>query len=563
MPHQLAYWLLCFVPISAVATDLDALAQRQFKQNAQQIQKREQAQNQPMQVPVAKSVHNTAMPTGELPCFVIESFNVLVPAADEKTFAPIVRQFTQQNSAYLMQCLGIQTVQFLQSQLHNVLIQNGFITAQVSIAAQDLSSGVLELTVIPGKTNAIIFAPDSQKTALLNTMAARPHSLLNLHDMETSLENLRLPSSAKVQMDIVAAKRTAEDYGYSDLLIHYQKARAIQVALEIADSGSADTGLYQANLNLIGDAPLGLSDVLTVNYGRSLDALNKTGLGAGNDSVYLHYVLPWRNWRLHAQYDQYHFYEILRGLHRNLKYQGRAQHGKWTLSRIIYRQADARWSAYITGYYRRAQKYIDDLELLIQRRTTAGWQAGLRYQQHLPQGFVAADIRYHKGTNAFGAENSPESQINLAQAKPQLLTLNVQYQRPVSWRAAALVYQLNWQSQLAEKSQVAQDAFAIGGRYSLRGVADVVGAGDNGMLWQNELSWQLRGALPQLFVTLDAGWVMDKLDTGRRSSHALASSVGLRFRYRHLALDIFAGQALKASAGIKKTRHAGFDLLLR
>jgi dienelactone hydrolase len=95
-------------------------------------------------------------------------------------------------------CLGAQGINALLKRAQDALITKGLITTRVLAEPQDLKSGVLTLTVVPGRVNAIRFAPDSSSRARAWTaVPMKPGDILNLRDIEQGLENLmRLPTAA-------------------------------------------------------------------------------------------------------------------------------------------------------------------------------------------------------------------------------------------------------------------------------------------------------------------------------------------------------------------------------
>lgn len=124
--------------------------------------------------------------------------------------------------------------------LQNAIIAKGYTTTRVLAAPQDLTTGILVFNIIPGRISQIQLAPNSSRwLALWNATAMRNGDLLNLRDIEQSLENLKRPPTAEA--DIQIAPALAENgsplVGYSDILIRYQQRFPFRLSVNIDDAG--------------------------------------------------------------------------------------------------------------------------------------------------------------------------------------------------------------------------------------------------------------------------------------------------------------------------------------
>ena len=82
------------------------------------------------------------------------------------------------------------------SSLQNRMMSHGWTTTRVLAPAQDLKSGRLRLTILPGKIRYVAMTPDSSRRFwLYSAFPAHDGDLLDLRDIEQGLENLqRLPT---------------------------------------------------------------------------------------------------------------------------------------------------------------------------------------------------------------------------------------------------------------------------------------------------------------------------------------------------------------------------------
>lgn len=137
----------------------------------------------------------------ENPCFVIRKVHLDGRHADK--FATSLADIIDgKDSAYGLEspigrCLGAQSVQALAVRLQDLFIEQGYVTTRVLVTPQDISSGNLTLTVLPGIVSAIRRSDTSDIRAhFWNAVPITEGAILNLRDLEQGLENLRrLPTA--------------------------------------------------------------------------------------------------------------------------------------------------------------------------------------------------------------------------------------------------------------------------------------------------------------------------------------------------------------------------------
>jgi hemolysin activation/secretion protein len=148
------------------------------------------------QIPLKASID---IPDNETPCFAINKIELVgddvakfqfaldevlsknIPSANETEAKPI-----------LGRCLGVQGINAVMNRVQNAIIAKGYVTTRILVAPQDLKAGLLQLTVIPGHVGAIRFTPDSSKRiSMWNAAPINAGDILNLRDIEQTLENLK------------------------------------------------------------------------------------------------------------------------------------------------------------------------------------------------------------------------------------------------------------------------------------------------------------------------------------------------------------------------------------
>lgn len=118
---------------------------------------------------------------------------------------------------------------------------------------------------------------------------------------------------------------------------------------------------------------------------------------------------------------------------------------------------------------RETRNYIDDTEVGVQRRQTAGWRVGLEHRHYIGQATLDAGISYQRGTRWFGAQPAPEEFTGDATALSKITQLSAQLDLPFDIGSQNFRYNVQYLRQISNTPLTPQDQFAIGNRWTVRG----------------------------------------------------------------------------------------------
>ncbi len=221
--NSLAFYftlLFLILPIHTIAADInqvDTNTQEQIRQQERQRLLRQQQELKPdareagEQLKSAVPLMTDVIPDNETPCFTISKIELLGDSADKFKYA---LDNILDEKPILGRCLGAVGINAVMVRVQNAFIAKGFITTRVLAAPQDLKSGVLQLTIIPGRVNSLRFTPDSSKRAnAWNALPISSGDLLNLRDIEHGLENFKRVPTAEADIQIEPASIDANTPG--------------------------------------------------------------------------------------------------------------------------------------------------------------------------------------------------------------------------------------------------------------------------------------------------------------------------------------------------------------
>jgi hemolysin activation/secretion protein len=214
-------------------TQLDSRYQQQEKRRLDLLQSQQEQDATVRLQPETTQVEYSATP--EQPCFVIDEIRLKGTQAERFSFS--IKHVLNQGPTVIGHCLGVNGIKTLSSRVQNQIIKAGYVTTRVLVEPQDIRSGVLTLTVIPGTVNAVKLSGDlASPTIIASSVPVKEGELLNLRDIEQAVENMRRVPTVAAEVDIVPAQGNDATPGQSDLLIHHSQTKPFRLTFSVDDS---------------------------------------------------------------------------------------------------------------------------------------------------------------------------------------------------------------------------------------------------------------------------------------------------------------------------------------
>lgn len=562
-----AFILRCVLGALGLSASLHSVAaepvadQELLRQQERERVQREQLEPSPdvrIALPAAAA---DRLPKDEAPCFPIHDIRLIGEGSD--TFQWALRAANPAEDPVLGRCLGAGGINLTMKRIQNAIIERGYVTSRILAEPQDLKSGTLVLTVVPGRIRTIRFAEGTRRRATVwNALPAAPGDLLNLRDIEQALENFKRVPTAEADIRIEPAEGDDAKPGESDVVIAWQQRLPVRLSLSLDDSGSDETGKYQGNVALSLDHLLTLNDLFYVSYNHDWGG-GEPG-ERGSEGHTLHYSVPYGYWLLGATASEYDYHQAVVGANQTYRYSGRSRNGELRLSRLLYRDAVRKTTAAFSGWTRSSSNYIDDTEVEVQRRRMAGWAFELGHREFIGATTLDMGVSYRRGTGAHDALAAPEQAFGEGTSRSQVVTAHAQLQLPFMLSEQRLRYLGEWRAQWNRTPLVPQDRFAIGSRYTVRGFdGENLLSADRGWLIRNDLGLALGQSGQELYLGLDYGEVGGQSSEWLIGKRLAGGVIGLRGAYRNLSYDLFWGQPIKKPDGFQTAdTTSGFNLTL-
>lgn len=508
------------------------------------------------------------IPETEAPCFRID--RVLLVGEQAELFQWAVSDLSgpDGNDSPLGRCLGTAGVNVVLARAQQAAIARGFVTTRVLAAPQDLSSGTLTLSLVPGRIAAIRLTPDSSPTllgsgALLGSaIPARPGDLLNLRDIEQGLENLKRAPTAEADIQIEPSTAPNARPGDSDLVVKYVQTRKVRLTLSLDDSGTKATGRYQAGATVSVDNPFGLNDLFYLSANHSINSHFLSEPSYGTEGQTVHYSLPYGYWMLGFTASNSQYHQSVAGLNQDYVYAGKTNNAEVKLSRLLYRDQSRKTTLALKGFRRESRNFVDDTEVDVQHRVVGGWELGLNHKEFIGEATLEGTLALKHGTGGFGSIAAPEEEFGEGTSRMKLYTAEVSLNAPFKLGAQKLRYSGLLRAQWNRTPLTPQDRFSIGGRYTVRGFdGETSLMGERGWLIRNDIGWAMGQSGAELYVGADYGHVGGRSTVDLLGRSLAGAVVGVRGQWSKLSYDFFVGAPISKPEGYRTAGTTfGFNL---
>jgi len=561
------------IAIALFLISLPVLALAQISQGDQELlrqQERERVLRQQMEasptVRLESPVKDSGrLPANETPCTRIKLLSLQGEDQNKFLWALDAANSAANNDAdpAIGRCLGAQGIATLIGRIQNAILQRGFITTRVLAAPQDLQSGTLTLTLLPGRIRQIRFAEGSNSRATKwNAVPAQAGDLLNLRDIEQALENFKRVPSAEADIQITPSTAADAQANDSDVIIQWKQALPFRLNLSLDDAGSKATGKYQTGITLSYDHWWTLNDLFYVSFNQGRGG----GMAGprGTHGTTVHYSLPLGYWLLSATNSANTYHQSVAGLNENIEYSGNSNNSELRIARLLYRNSVRKTSASLRLWTRESENFIQDTEVTDQHRRTSGWELGLSHRELFNNASLDTTLAYRRGTGALHALRAAEEAFGEGSSRMQVITADALLTLPFSIATQRMRYSAAWRAQWNRTPLSPEDRFAIGSRYTVRGFSGgSLLTGDRGSLLRQELAIAMAETGVECFSGLDAGEVGGQSTAFLAGTRLVGAVLGLRGSARHIFWEAFVGTPVDKPDAYRASKTiTGFNLNL-
>lgn len=427
---------------------------------------------------------------------------------------------------YRGNCNSLTDLSNLARQLTALYLEKGYITSQVYIKPQNISSRKVTLYAVEGKVAQIV--PD--ELYINSAFMGQKDDYLNLRDLENAVETInRLPSN-HAKMDLIPSS----EVGYTDVSIENNTTNRINGSIGINNFGTKKTGDKQGSLALNVDNPLRINDQFVVNL-NSTDKhfQNENSIGDGYEySFPIGDLLTTLSYRK-SSYEQY----VYGGIN---QYNSNGDTKTYTLAlnyKLFHNESHRVNIGSSVSQYQ-TKNYLSEslIEMASYDLSKVGVMIDYMYQTADFYTYIA--LNYTQGTDWFNATN-PTS-LN---EKYSLYTIDASLVK----RLDAFQYSLSAHYQHSNYQLFSTNQISIGGHYSVRGFQKEGLSGNTGYYIRNEFSYTPQNKFLEYFdqtyfIAFDGGEIKKEEDTN--GGKLLSDAVGLKLKQGNFDMNFYYAMPL-------------------
>lgn len=437
--------------------------------------------------------------------------------------------------SYNHQCLNTEKITQLLDKLKLKSFKKGYITTDFGVKEQDLSSKKLIITVQTSILKEIEYKDKKTITRFWEKdYSIKPGDIFTIRPIDRGLYNFKRLKTLNPIIEISSINSDKSDNSIKESKIsinHQSKTLPIYASISANNAGSTSTGIYQTSAQFGIENILSLAEILRGYIVLTPDWKNSHNLYSSLD-----FSIPIRRFlfSISGSYSQYA--QNLSVYKNTFSYNGYSANMDVNGNFLIYLDNLNQVSFNIGLGKRWAKNYIENIELLPQRRNLTNIYANINYLRYISRSSVNISLGIKQGIKFLGSMDN----FNASNSEPDFFytipTIDAYVYSPFGWGKQNLSYSGFIKTQVSRTRLYASEKFGLGGIYSVRGFDSLVLNGEMGILNRNDLSYYLPSFFKTTFVPtigLDMGYTTDIYKNSRHdfenSGFLIGGGIGLKF----------------------------------
>jgi len=422
--------------------------------------------------------------------------------------------------------------------ISNHYIEAGYVTSRAFMTPQDLSSGVLNIVILEGKVEKVLWNGEERRW-LKMAFPMIANTVLNLRGIEQGLEQVnRLPRyNATIKL------RPSSKQGYSVVDLQTAEGPLGSIGVEFSNSGQKSTGEEQIAINLSGENFFKWLDKWTLSATQSAAFVDSKQ----SDSLYLSVDIPIGYWNVgyRTSYSSYKTTFTNAGF--TFDSSGKTNNHYLDSKWLFFRDGTSKSALKVTASHRREKNYILGNLVEASSRNLSMLSLAWEHSTRVGGGFLTVSPNMSIGTDWFGGEENLSNDPSVAKAQFRKGMLTGSYTYPFTPK---LTLTSTLFGQWSNDTLYGSERVSIGGEYSVRGFKGTSLSGDEGYYWRNDLTYRI-GLWPYIgqittVLALDTGTISEDNRDQYEGGSLLGTSWSLNSQAKYASSSLAIGLPIEA-----------------
>lgn len=458
---------------------------------------------------------------------------------------PVLRKYKHRLEGYNHNRIGTEGIMFLQNQLQEQVLADGYITSQVVVPNQDLQSGTLTFEIIPGYVEDIELV-NGARTNWRSAFPVRPGYVLRRQALEQGIDQMRSVPGQDITMEITPGTKPM----HSIVKLKVVQKGYVHGSFMLDNSGYESTGKYQGTTYMTFSQLLGLNDVFTASFTKNLGQNDANG---DSKQYAFSYSIPDGNRTYKISLYKYNYNQLIY-MPNAFVSSGTTKGQEFSVEQVLNRTSRTKTTAVAKVIRKERHNFLDDVEIGVQEQRTTAVELGLQHRQYSGNTVSDTYVFYRQGVAWGGAKvrdwegirDNPTTQYKMVGIEGQIQTgVRIGHKQGI--------YTMRFRSQFTDKRLFGTDQFSIGGRYSVRGFSgEETLKGDSGYYIQNEWALPFRKQQITPYIGVDIGHVWGPSTDTQLGNTLIGAVIGARGTVGDgVNYDVSLGTPIKKPEGFK------------
>jgi hemolysin activation/secretion protein len=394
---------------------------------------------------------------------------------------PLITEARQRElvAPYLGSCIDSDLIRQLLAAISNDFIENGYVTSRPYLQEQDVSDGQVEIRVLIGTVEAVIDAASGGRSGKISTAFLFSDEILNLRDLETSLEQIERVASVEASIEI----RPGTQQGGSIVAIKTTESDSLR--FEVGANAQSDLD-NQLSFFMNWDNPDILQ--LRLNDGELRESFQS------NRSRELSYSFPLGKYLLALSLAEIEFDQRIQGSFGSFLSEGETDSERIVISRTVARNQSNRLTVALALELDDTENFLENERIDVSSYKTTQLLLELHHDWYQPWGQLGLRYGFRQGLDSFGARDDDyftRTDDSASEARLQFEMFSIDGRLIYLLGNPDRYLDLNLYFQHSDDILFDSDKLDLGSPYTVRGYSSAL-SGSNGWYLRNDVTWQFR-----------------------------------------------------------------------